>query len=86
MQSYKNKVIVNYKVKNETSIFFTIPYDQGWSAYQNGKKLQIQQAQTGFMKIDVPEGEGTYYPFLYSKRICCWCKFFSYSHYCLYFL
>ena len=59
VSSYKNKVIVNYKVKNETSIFFTIPYDQGWSAYQNGKKLQIQQAQTGFMKVDVPEGEGT---------------------------
>lgn len=59
VSSYKNKVIVNYKVKNETSIFFTIPYDQGWSAYQNGKKLQIQQTQTGFMKIDVPEGEGT---------------------------
>lgn len=59
VSSYKNKVTVIYKVKNETSIFFTIPYDQGWSAYQNGKKLQIQQAQTGFMKIDVPEGEGT---------------------------
>ena len=59
VSSFKNKVTVNYKVKNETSIFFTIPYDQGWSAYQNGKKLQIQQAQTGFMKIDVPEGEGT---------------------------
>lgn len=59
VSSYKNKVTVNYKVKNGTSIFFTIPYDQGWSAYQNGKKLQIQQAQTGFMKIDVPEGEGT---------------------------
>ena len=59
VSSYKNKVTVNYKVKNETSIFFTIPYDQGWSAYQNGKKLQIQQAQTGFMKIDVPEGEET---------------------------
>ena len=59
VSSSKNKITVNYKVKNETSIFFTIPYDQGWSAYQNGKKLQIQQAQTGFMKIDVPEGEGT---------------------------
>lgn len=59
VSSYKNKITVNYKVKNETSIFFTIPYDRGWSAYQNGKKLQIQQAQTGFMKIDVPEGEGT---------------------------
>ena len=58
VSSYKNKVTVNYKVKNETSIFFTIPYDRGWSAYQNGKKIQIQQAQTGFMKIDVPEGEG----------------------------
>ena len=59
VSSYKNKVTVNYKVKNETSIFFTIPYDQGWSAYQNGKRLQIEQAQTGFMKIDVSEGEGT---------------------------
>ena len=59
VSSYKNKVTVNYKVKNETSIFFTIPYDRGWSAYQNGKKIQIQQVQTGFMKIDVPEGEGT---------------------------
>ena len=59
VSSYKNKVTVNYKVKNETSIFFTIPYDRGWSAYQNGKKIQIQQAQTGLMKIDVPEGEGT---------------------------
>jgi len=59
VSSYKNKVTVNYKVKNETSIFFTIPYDRGWSAYQNGKKIQIQQAQTGFMKIDVPEGKGT---------------------------
>lgn len=58
VSSYKNKVTVNYKVKNETSIFFTIPYDQGWSAYQNGKRLQIEQAQTGFMKIDVSEGEG----------------------------
>jgi len=58
VSSYKNKVTVNYKVKNKTSIFFTIPYDQGWSAYQNGKRLQIEQAQTGFMKIDVSEDEG----------------------------
>jgi len=42
-----------------TSIFFTIPYDKGWSAYQDGKKLEIKQAQTGFMKVDVPKGKGT---------------------------
>ena len=34
----KNKVFATYDVKQDTSIFFTIPYDKGWSAYQDGKK------------------------------------------------
>ena len=55
----KNKVFATYDVKQNTSIFFTIPYDKGWSAYQDGKKIEIKQAQTGFMKVDVPEGKGT---------------------------
>ena len=55
----KNKVFARYDVKQDTSIFFTIPYDKGWSAYQDDKKIEIKQAQTGFMKVDVPKGEGT---------------------------
>ena len=55
----KNKVFTRYDVKQDTSIFFTIPYDKGWSAYQDGKKIEIKQAQTGFMKVDVPKGKGT---------------------------
>lgn len=55
----KNKVFARYDVKQDTSIFFTIPYDKGWSAYQDGKKIEIKQAQTGFMKVDVPKGKGT---------------------------
>lgn len=55
----KNKVFATYNVKQDTSIFFTIPYDKGWSAYQDGKKIEIKQAQTGFMKVDVPKGKGT---------------------------
>ena len=55
----KNKVFSTYDVKQDTSIFFTIPYDKGWSAYQDGKKIEIKQAQTGFMKVDVPKGKGT---------------------------
>ena len=55
----KNKVFARYNVKQDTSIFFTIPYDKGWSAYQDGKKIKINQAQTGFMKVDVPKGKGT---------------------------
>ena len=54
----KNKVFATYDVQQDTSIFFTIPYDKGWSAYQDGKKIEIKQAQTGFMKVDVPEGKG----------------------------
>ena len=55
----KNKVFATYDVKQDTSIFFTIPYDKGWSAYQDGKKIEIKQAQTGFMKVDIPKGKGT---------------------------
>lgn len=55
----KNKVFATYDVQQDTSIFFTIPYDKAWSAYQDGKKIEIKQAQTGFMKVDVPKGKGT---------------------------
>ena len=55
----KNKVFATYDVQQDTSIFFTIPYDKGWSAYQDGKKIEMKQAQTGFMKVDVPKGKGT---------------------------
>ena len=55
----KNRVFARYDVKQDTSIFFTIPYDKGWSAYQDDKKIEIKQAQTGFMKVDVPKGKGT---------------------------
>lgn len=55
----KNKVFATYDVQQDTSILFTIPYDKGWSAYQDGKKIEIKQAQTGFMKVDVPKGKGT---------------------------
>lgn len=55
----KNKAFARYDVQQDTSIFFTIPYDKGWSAYQDGKKIEIKQAQTDFMKVDVPKGKGT---------------------------
>ncbi len=55
----RNKVFATYDVQQDTSIFFTIPYDKGWSAYQDGKKIEMKQTQTGFMKVDVPKGKGT---------------------------
>jgi uncharacterized membrane protein YfhO len=37
-------------------LFITLPYDKGWSATIDGKPTAIKQAQTGFMKIDIPKG------------------------------
>lgn len=62
----KNTVTATYKADEDSSLFFTIPYDKGWTATQNGKKLTVSKAQDGFMKVDVKAGEGkvtlTYIP------------------------
>lgn len=62
----KNTVTATYKADEDSSLFFTIPYDKGWTATQNGEKLKVSKAQDGFMKVDVKAGEGkvtlTYIP------------------------
>lgn len=56
---HKNTIKTTYTATEKASIFYTIPYDKGWTATQNGKKLTITRAQKGFMKIDVQKGSGT---------------------------
>lgn len=53
-----NTVTADFTSDREASLLFTLPYDKGWSARLNGKKVPIKRAQTGFMKVDVPEGKG----------------------------
>lgn len=53
-----NKVLTSYKAEKDSSIFYTIPYDKGWSAWQNGKEIPLKKAQGGFMKVDVQAGQG----------------------------
>jgi len=47
------------KVKREkaTLVFFSVPYDKGWSATVNGKEVQIEKVNAGFMAVYVPAGE-----------------------------
>ena len=40
-------------------VFFSIPYDKGWSATVNGKPVEIEKVNVGFMAVEVPEGEST---------------------------
>lgn len=53
-----NTVQAVYDSAHEASILFTLPYDKGWSATLNGKKIKILPAQEGFMKVDIPSGKG----------------------------
>ncbi|TCD45478.1 copper ABC transporter permease [Streptococcus sp. X16XC17] len=53
-----NQVTTTYNSQNKASIFYTIPYDKGWSATLNGKKIGLKKAQNGFTKVDVPKGKG----------------------------
>lgn len=40
-------------------VFFSVPYDNGWSASVNGKAIDIEQVNIGFMAVPVEAGEST---------------------------
>lgn len=58
VQSKGNKIETIYEADKQASLLFTLPYDKGWSAKLNGKKIKISRAQEGFMKVNVPAGQG----------------------------
>ena len=39
---------------NDNLLFFSIPYDEGWSATVNGEKADIEEVNTGLMAVRVP--------------------------------
>lgn len=38
-------------------IFFSVPYESGWSATVNGQPAEIEKVNVGFMAVKVPAGE-----------------------------
>lgn len=41
----------------EKLVFFSIPFDEGWSAKVNGKEVELLQVNIGFMGFVLPQGE-----------------------------
>lgn len=41
----------------ENYVFYSVPYDKGWSATVNGEPARIEQADVGFMAVRAPAGE-----------------------------
>ena len=46
-------------------IFFSVPYEAGWSATVNGEPVAIERVNVGFMAVTVPEGESVTIEFTY---------------------
>ena len=36
---------------------FSIPYDEGWTAYVDGEKAELVRANIGFMGVELPAGD-----------------------------
>ena len=47
-------------------VFFSVPYEKGWSATVNGEKVDIEKVDIGFMAVRVPGGETSDIKFTYS--------------------
>ena len=45
--------------ERENLVFFSVPYDEGWSATVNGSPVEIEKVNAGFMAVLVPDGEST---------------------------
>ncbi len=43
--------------ENECLVFFSVPYDDGWSATVNGKPAEIEKVNAGFMAVKVNAGD-----------------------------
>jgi len=40
-------------------VFFSVPYDEGWTATVNGNPVEVEKVNSGLMAVLVPEGEST---------------------------
>ncbi len=47
------------KVKRDKGnlVFFSVPYEKGWSATVNGKPVDVEKVNIGFMAVEVPAGD-----------------------------
>ena len=52
----KNKFTATVRRETPNLVFFSIPYDEGWTAYVNGKEVPVEKVNVGFMAVAVDSG------------------------------
>lgn len=53
----KNGFTATVTRDKENLVFFSVPYDKGWSATVNGKPAEVEKVNAGFMAVKVPAGK-----------------------------
>ncbi len=53
----KNSFTAKVNRSKTSLVFFSIPYDEGWTATVNGKAVPIEKVNVGFMAVEVGEGD-----------------------------
>ncbi len=47
------------KLKRQNLVFFSVPFEKGWTAMVNGKEAEIEKVNVGFMAVLCEKGENT---------------------------
>lgn len=55
-QYANNYVEFNFELINKKALFFSIPFDNGWTIYDNGNKIKKYSVQGGFIGLFLDEG------------------------------
>ncbi len=53
----KNSFTAKIDLNRDNLVFFSVPYDEGWTAYVNGEKAEIEKVNVGFMAVLAPAGD-----------------------------
>ncbi len=46
-------------LERDNLVFFSVPYEEGWTAYVNGKPAKIEKVNVGFMAVVAEKGKNT---------------------------
>ena len=64
-----NHVTGNIKADKDSIMFFSIPYDKGWKAYVDGKKVKVDKVANDFVGIKINKGKHNIKLIYYSEGL-----------------
>ena len=57
IKTQNNEIGGKISLSDRKALVFSIPYSEGWIAYVDGEKNEIQEANTMYMALELPKGE-----------------------------